>query len=50
MDALIVLLVAVAGVLVFDALVLFFGQDSRPVCDDDWAQPWSSSKAARTVC
>jgi len=50
MDALMVLLVAVAGVLVFDALVLFFGQDSRPVGDDAWARPWSSSQAARTEC
>ena len=47
MDALIVMLVVVAAMLVLDALAIFFGQDSRSVDDDDWSRPWTSSPAAR---
>ena len=47
MDALIVLLVVVAAVLVLDALAILFGQDSRSVDDDEWSRPWTSSPAGR---
>ena len=47
MDALIVLLVVVAGLLMLDALAIFFGQDSRSVADDDWARPWNPSATAQ---
>jgi hypothetical protein len=50
MDALIVLLVIMAAALVFDALALFFGQDSRSLADDEWARPWSSAAAAGREC
>ena len=50
MDAMIVLLVVVAAALVFDALAIFFGQDSRSISDDEWARPWSSSAAAGREC
>ncbi len=50
MDALIVLLVVVGSVLVFDALAIHFGQDSRSVADGGWARPWSSSGAAGREC
>lgn len=48
MDALIVVLVVVAAVLVLDALAVFFGQDSRSLADDGWATPWSSSATTQT--
>lgn len=50
MDALIVLLVVVGSVLVFDALAIYFGQDSRSLADDGWATPWSSGEASRREC
>lgn len=50
MDALIVLLVFVAAVLVLDALAIFFGQDSRSFADEAWSRPWSSSAAAGREC
>jgi len=50
MDALIVLMVVVATVLVFDVLAIFFGQDACSFNDDDWARPWSSTSTSRTEC
>ena len=48
MDTLIVLLVVVATALVFDALAICFGQDSRSFADDDWARPWSSKASTQS--
>ena len=42
MDAMMVLLVVIASVLVLDALAIHFGQDSRSLADDGWASPWWS--------
>ena len=50
MDALIVLLVMIAALLVLDALAVFLGQDSRSVDGDDWARPWSSTRPSETEC
>jgi hypothetical protein len=46
MDALVTLLAIVAVVLVFDALAIFLGHDSRSYGDDDWARPWASSRTS----
>jgi hypothetical protein len=39
MDGLMVLVALVGGLLVFDALALRFGADSRESMGDDWARP-----------
>ena len=43
-----VLLMVAGSVLVFDALAIYFGQDSRSLADDGWARPWSSGGASGT--
>ena len=40
MDAMIVLLLVIASVLVLDVPAIFFGQDSRSMNGDDRARPW----------
>ena len=50
LDALIVLMMIAAAVLVIDALAISFGHDSRSIGDDDWATPWSSGQPSQTEC